>query len=146
MSTTTSLYIPVRRAYRSRLDEVDWDNLETGMYTTDHMLICDYAEGGWKQPEIVPFGAFSLSPTTLCLHYGQTRSLQGMKACSARLMTAFTFSGRTGIMSAWSAVRKECVCQPRRRMCFMKGCGAWWKSIRSGCRGRQVQRCTCGHS
>ena len=76
---TTSIYIPVRRVYRSRLGEVDWDNLETGMYTTDHMLICDYAEGGWKQPEIVPFGAFSLSPTTLCLHYGQT-IFEGMKA------------------------------------------------------------------
>jgi branched-chain amino acid aminotransferase len=79
MPSTTSLYIPVRRAYRSRLDEVDWDNLETGMYTTDHMLICDYAEGEWKQPEIVPFAPFSLSPTTLCLHYGQT-IFEGMKA------------------------------------------------------------------
>jgi branched-chain amino acid aminotransferase len=77
--SATSLYIPVRRAYRSRLGDVDWDNLETGMYTTDHMLICDYAEGGWEQPEIVPFGAFSLSPTTLCLHYGQT-IFEGMKA------------------------------------------------------------------
>ena len=86
METTTEkprreapLYIPVRRAYRSRHSEVDWDNLELGTYTSDHMLVCDYAEGGWQQPEIMPFGPFVLSPTTLALHYGQT-IFEGMKA------------------------------------------------------------------
>jgi branched-chain amino acid aminotransferase len=73
------LYIPVHRAYRSRHSEVDWDNLELGSYTSDHMLVCDYTKGRWQQPEIQPFGPFSLSPTTLALHYGQT-IFEGMKA------------------------------------------------------------------
>ena len=79
METTHELYIPVQRAYHSRLGEVDWDNLELGLYNSDHMLVCDYSEGGWRNPEIVPFGAFSLLPTTLAFHYGQT-IFEGMKA------------------------------------------------------------------
>jgi branched-chain amino acid aminotransferase len=63
----------------SRIHEVDWDNLELGAYTSDHMLVCDYSGGQWKTPEILPFGPFSLSPTTLALHYGQT-IFEGMKA------------------------------------------------------------------
>jgi branched-chain amino acid aminotransferase len=79
MGTTTSLYIPVHRAYQSRLQEVDWDNLQLGQHPSDHMLVCDYTGGEWQTPEIRPFGPFSLSPTTLALHYGQT-IFEGMKA------------------------------------------------------------------
>jgi len=63
----------------SRIHEVDWDNLELGSHTSDHMLVCDYSGGQWKTPEIQPFGPFSLSPATLALHYGQT-IFEGMKA------------------------------------------------------------------
>jgi branched-chain amino acid aminotransferase len=79
MEISTGLYIPVNRVYHSRHSEVDWDNLQLGLYTSDHMLICDYSAGRWQQPEIQPFGPFSLSPTTLALHYGQT-IFEGMKA------------------------------------------------------------------
>lgn len=79
METSALPYIPVRRAYETRFFEVDWDNLELGRYATDHMLVCDYADGGWQQAEIVPFGPFSLSPTSLVFHYGQT-IFEGMKA------------------------------------------------------------------
>jgi len=79
MSLTTSFHIPVQRAYPSRLHEVDWENLEFGKYFTDHMLICDYADGQWQEPQIIPFGDFRLSPVSLALHYGQT-IFEGMKA------------------------------------------------------------------
>jgi branched-chain amino acid aminotransferase len=73
--------IEVRKAKQSRLHEVDFDKLEFGKYTSDHMLVCDYdnADGGWGQPLIVPFANLSLSPATLALHYGQT-VFEGMKA------------------------------------------------------------------
>jgi len=67
----------------SRLHEVDWNNLEFGKYFTDHMLICDYAEGEWQQPQIVPFGDLRVSPVALALHYGQT-IFEGMKAFRMR--------------------------------------------------------------
>ncbi|HVV02774.1 MAG TPA: branched-chain amino acid aminotransferase [Puia sp.] len=79
MATTTSLHIPVQRAYPSRLHEVDWEVLEFGKYFTDHMLICDFADGQWQDPQIIPFGDFRLSPVSLALHYGQT-IFEGMKA------------------------------------------------------------------
>lgn len=79
MKTNTALYIPVERAYRSRLNEVDWENLEMGVYTTDHMLVCDFANGEWSEPKIMPYGPMGFSPTTLAFHYGQT-IFEGMKA------------------------------------------------------------------
>jgi len=79
MSITKSLYIPVQRAYETRLHEVDWDDLEFGKYFTDHMLICDHADDDWREPKIVPFGDLQLSPVALALHYGQT-IFEGMKA------------------------------------------------------------------
>jgi len=43
------------------------------------MLICDFADGQWQDPQIIPFGDFRLSPVSLALHYGQT-IFEGMKA------------------------------------------------------------------
>ena len=71
--------IPVRKTNHSKISEVDFNALEFGKYVSDHMLICDYADGEWQQPMIVPFANLSLSPTTLALHYGQT-VFEGMKA------------------------------------------------------------------
>lgn len=71
--------IPVRKVNLSRIAEVDFDELEFGKYISDHMLVCDYANGEWKQPHIVPYANLSLSPSALALHYGQT-VFEGMKA------------------------------------------------------------------
>ncbi|MBS1512165.1 MAG: branched-chain amino acid aminotransferase [Bacteroidetes bacterium] len=71
--------IPVRKTTFSKLHEVDFNHLEFGKYVSDHMLICDFAKGEWRSPQIVPFANLSLSPTALALHYGQT-VFEGMKA------------------------------------------------------------------
>lgn len=71
--------IPVKRAYRSRIMEVDFQHLEFGKYVSDHMLVCDYKDGEWQSPMIVPYANLSLSPAALGLHYGQT-VFEGMKA------------------------------------------------------------------
>ena len=71
--------IPVRRTLHSRLAEANLDDLEFGKYISDHMLVCDYFDGEWHTPQIVPFTNLSLSPSTLALHYGQT-VFEGMKA------------------------------------------------------------------
>jgi len=71
--------IPVRKTSNSRISEVDFGRLEFGKYIADHMLVCDYAHGAWKQPHIVPYANLSLSPSALALHYGQT-VFEGMKA------------------------------------------------------------------
>jgi len=75
--------INVRRAARSRIGEVNFNELEFGKHISDHMLVCDYAAGGWGRPGIVPFGNLVLSPAALALHYGQT-VFEGMKAFRMR--------------------------------------------------------------
>ncbi|MEO7923200.1 MAG: branched-chain amino acid aminotransferase [Chitinophagaceae bacterium] len=71
--------IPVKRTSHSKIHEVDFDALEFGKYVSDHMLVCDYAEGEWQPPMILPFANLSMNPATLALHYGQT-VFEGMKA------------------------------------------------------------------
>ncbi len=71
--------IPVHRTKHSRISEVDFDHLEFGKYISDHMLVCDYANGEWRSPQILPYANLSLSPSALALHYGQT-VFEGMKA------------------------------------------------------------------
>lgn len=69
----------VQTTVQSRINEVDFDQLEFGKYIADHMLVCDYADGVWQQPEIVPYADITVSPSALALHYGQT-VFEGMKA------------------------------------------------------------------
>lgn len=71
--------ITVRKTNHSKIHEVDFNDLEFGKYVSDHMLVCDYADGEWQQAAIVPFANLSLNPATLALHYGQT-VFEGMKA------------------------------------------------------------------
>lgn len=71
--------IKVKKASHSKVNEVHFNELEFGKYVADHMFICDYWDGEWQQPMIVPFANLSLSPATLALHYGQT-VFEGMKA------------------------------------------------------------------
>ncbi len=77
METITA--IPVVKTRHSKIREVDFDHLEFGKYISDHMLVCDYANGEWRSPQILPYTNLSLSPAALALHYGQT-VFEGMKA------------------------------------------------------------------
>jgi branched-chain amino acid aminotransferase len=78
MATLTST-IAVERIKKSRIDEVDFNNLEFGKYISDHMLVADYDNGQWGNPSIVPFGEMRMTPAILSLHYGQA-VFEGMKA------------------------------------------------------------------
>lgn len=78
MATLTS-NIAVERIKKSRIKEVDFDNLEFGKHLSDHMLVADFDNGHWGVPSIVPFGELSFSPAMLSLHYGQA-VFEGMKA------------------------------------------------------------------
>lgn len=74
-----TLSVKVTRTTHSHLNEVDWNNLPFGKIFSDHMLVMDYKNGEWQQPEIVPFGNLSLHPATSAIHYGQS-IFEGMKA------------------------------------------------------------------
>lgn len=57
----------------------DETKLGFGKLFTDHMFLMDYVAGeGWKDPRIVPFANFSMSPAATVLHYGQA-IFEGLK-------------------------------------------------------------------
>ncbi|WP_254412050.1 branched-chain amino acid aminotransferase [Dyadobacter diqingensis] len=77
--TTETLLIKKKQTEKSRLHEVDFNNLGFGRIMSDHMFIADYRDGQWQNLRIVPYGDLSLSPATAALHYGQA-IFEGMKA------------------------------------------------------------------
>ena len=51
-----------------------------GKIFTDHMFLMNYTEGeGWHDARIVPYGPFSLDPSSMVFHYGQ-EMFEGLKA------------------------------------------------------------------
>ena len=77
--TADTLQIEIQQTQKSRLQEVDFNNLVFGRNISDHMFIAEYRDGQWQNTRIVPYGDLSLSPATAALHYGQA-IFEGMKA------------------------------------------------------------------
>ncbi len=78
MNTSLS-NISIEKAKVSKIDQVDFDNLAFGSVYTDHMLVCDYKNGSWDAPKIVPYQPITLDPSSKIFHYGQS-IFEGMKA------------------------------------------------------------------
>jgi len=66
-------------ATTSKINSVDFDNLIFGNVFTDHMMVCDYKNGQWQNPQIKPYGPIELAPSARVFHYGQA-IFEGMKA------------------------------------------------------------------
>lgn len=77
--TTETLDIKITKTTQSRLAQTDFSQLIFGHTFTDHMLVADYADGEWKNFEILPYGPIALSPAISSLHYGQA-FFEGLKA------------------------------------------------------------------
>ena len=71
--------IAVNKVERSKLQDLNLDNLPFGKFFTDHMLEADYESGEWKNIEIKPYQPLLLSPSLAALHYGQA-IFEGVKA------------------------------------------------------------------
>jgi branched-chain amino acid aminotransferase len=76
---TETLDIKITKTNHSRLHETDFNNLPFGKTFSDHMFVADYADGEWKNFQIVPYGEIGLSPAISSLHYGQS-FFEGIKA------------------------------------------------------------------
>ena len=63
----------------SKLDSTDFNNLKFGETFTDHMFVCDYEEGKWVDPRVVPYKPIEIEPSANVFHYGQA-VFEGMKA------------------------------------------------------------------
>jgi branched-chain amino acid aminotransferase len=69
----------ITKTSKSRIDEVDFTNLVFGTQFSDHMLVAEYSDGKWSEPEIKPYGPMSFTPAMHTLHYGQA-IFEGQKA------------------------------------------------------------------
>lgn len=79
MIETIKELIEVTKTKTSKIKEVDFDNLSFGSIFSDHMLVCDYENGKWNVPKIVPYQAITLEPSSKIFHYGQS-VFEGLKA------------------------------------------------------------------
>lgn len=79
MSIITSNEIDLVKARTSKINTVDFDNLTFGRVFTDHMFVCDFKDGKWQKPQIMPYQAMNFEPSARVFHYGQA-VFEGMKA------------------------------------------------------------------
>ena len=70
--------IKIHPIEKSRIEEVDFNNLAFGRSFADHMLIAEYANGAWQSITIQPYGPLSYQPAMMSIHYGQS-IFEGMK-------------------------------------------------------------------
>src|SRR6056297_2303855 len=71
--------LEINKVQKSKIEEVNFDNLVFGEIFTDHMFECDYANGEWQNPKIKHYGPIQLDPSDKVFHYGQA-VFEGMKA------------------------------------------------------------------
>jgi len=71
--------IEIIKAKTSKINDVDFENLKFGHDFSDHMLECNYKDGKWQAPKVMPYQPIVLDPSAKIFHYGQS-VFEGMKA------------------------------------------------------------------
>ena len=71
--------IDIVKAEKTKIHDVDFNNINFGRVFTDHMFVCDFIDGKWQQPKIMPYQAMTIDPSARVFHYGQA-VFEGMKA------------------------------------------------------------------
>ncbi len=87
---TVEKQIRIEKVSKSKINQVDFNNLSFGSVFTDHMLVCDYKNGAWEAPVIIPYQPISLEPSAKIFHYGQS-IFEGMKAYKDNKETIWLF-------------------------------------------------------
>ncbi len=90
MIDSSTYEIDVVKAANSKINGVNFDDLQFGRVFTDHMFVCDYIDGKWQKPQIIPYGPLSIEPSARVFHYGQA-VFEGMKAYKDDLGAIFMF-------------------------------------------------------
>ncbi len=64
---------------KSKIRNIDFENLDFGSVFSDHMFSCSYVDGKWNNGMIEPYKPILIDPSARSLHYGQA-CFEGMKA------------------------------------------------------------------
>ena len=75
--------IAIHKTSKSRIQELDVNNIQFGKLYSDHMFVAEYEGGEWKDLRIEPFQDLSISPANATLHYGQS-VFEGLKAYKSK--------------------------------------------------------------
>ena len=54
----------IEKIKESRINTVDFKNLDFGGVFTDHMYSCDFIDGKWINSEITPYKPITVSPAS----------------------------------------------------------------------------------
>ena len=79
MTKLATYEIDIVKSETTKIHDVDFSNLTFGRTFTDHMFYCDFENGEWQQPKIVPYQPMTIDPSARVFHYGQA-VFEGMKA------------------------------------------------------------------
>ena len=94
---TDVLDMNIIKIERSKLNDLNLENIPFGKYFTDHMLEADCENGEWKNIEIKPYQPLLLEPSTSALHYGQS-IFEGIKAFRTLKGEAYIFRPYDNLM------------------------------------------------
>lgn len=69
----------IQKSDNLRVSSFDPENFTFGNTFVDHMVICEYENGKWGEPKIMPYGPLPFTPAMMGINYGQA-CFEGMKA------------------------------------------------------------------
>lgn len=78
----TNFSVNIQPVAKSRVTELDFDNIQFGKVFSDHQLVIDFKNGLWNEARIIPYGEVPMSMAISAIHYGQA-IFEGMKAQKA---------------------------------------------------------------
>ena len=78
MSTST-IKFSIQKTNKSKINQVDWENLPFGKVFSDHLFLMEYRDGQWQEGTIIPFAPIPMHPAMSAIHYGQS-IFEGLKA------------------------------------------------------------------
>lgn len=80
----------IEKSSNPRIGNFDPENFDFGDHFIDHMVICEYENGQWNEPKLMPYGPLSFTPANMTFNYGQA-CFEGMKAYKDKEGNVFLF-------------------------------------------------------
>lgn len=71
--------ITIQKTAKTRISEVNFENIPFGKVYSDHMFMADFKDNHWNNFRVLPYGYMPVSPATPAIHYGQS-IFEGLKA------------------------------------------------------------------
>lgn len=100
--------IKIEKTEHSKINQVDFRNIQFGKQFSDHMFIADYKNGEWTDLRIEPYAPMSLSPACAAVHYGQA-IFEGMKAYKNEQGEIFLFRPRDNAKRINKSAQRLCM-------------------------------------